>query len=188
MTAFAAALLAARSSLADHYVVPSGSMEPTLLVGDQILVDKRAYDLRVPFTAVSLVRMGEPARGDVVVFSPLDGGMTPLVKRLVGLPGEVVALLGGALVVDARAFPLACDAAGECETSLGGATFRFRTDGTDFGPVRVPRNHYLVLGDNRPNSRDGRFFGFVPRDHLLGRASRVLFNWTADGRGLLPLR
>src|SRR4051794_41381050 len=92
-------LLAARSSLADHYVVPSGSMEPTLLPGDRVLVDKQAYGFRLPFTLVKLSQGARVAHGDVVVFdSPADG--TRLIKRVVALPGDMVEVSGGARTIN----------------------------------------------------------------------------------------
>src|SRR4051812_15302263 len=92
-------LLAARSSLADHYVVPSGSMEPTLLPGDRVLVDKQAYGFRLPFTLVKLSQGARVAHGDVVVFdSPADG--TRLIKRVVALPGDMVEVSGGHVTIN----------------------------------------------------------------------------------------
>jgi signal peptidase I len=87
-------LLAFRSSLADQYVIPSGSMEPTIQIGDHVLVDKRAYDLRIPFTEISLARTGEPIRGDVVVFKDPRDPSICLIKRLIGLPGDRVMVRG----------------------------------------------------------------------------------------------
>jgi signal peptidase I len=169
--AFAAVLTVARGSLADHYRVPTGSMEPTVEPGDHIVVAKAAYGLRVPFTTEGwVVRWASPSRGDVVVLdSPEDG--TVLLKRVVAVAGEVVEVKGGRLRIDGR--QVAVDAAGE---HLGSSAHAIALGGggPDFGPVRVPAGHALVLGDNRGNSRDGRTFGFVRQDTIFGRAEAVV--------------
>lgn len=157
-------LLAARSSLADQYVVPSGSMEATLQVGDHILVDKRAYGWRVPFTDIELLDGDRPRAGEVVIFdSPSDG--TRLVKRVVATEGDRVAVRGGRLwrngawadepYIDLRS---------------GG--------GPDVPMQRVPPGQMLVMGDHRGNSNDGRMFGFVPAASAYGRVLGVF--WRAS--------
>ena len=167
-------LFAARSSLADHYVVPSSSMETTLRPGDRVFVDKQAYGLRIPFTMVELADRGTPARGEVVIFtSPADGER--LVKRVVAIAGDQVAVHRGRVHVNGR--PLADGAYGlrehygprelEIDLSHGG--------GPDQVPVRVPPGHVFVLGDARGNSRDSRFFGFVPEREIYARASSVYY-------------
>jgi signal peptidase I len=167
-------LLAARSSLADHYVVPSGSMEATLKPGDRVFVDKHAYGLRVPFTSLELADTGAPQRGDVVIFpSPADG--VRLVKRVVAVGGDVVEVRGGRVRVNGTF--AASDDAGEHER-LGAREFALKLEhggGPDQAPVRVPDGHVFVLGDARGNSRDSRFFGFVREDSIYARASSVYF-------------
>lgn len=169
-----AALLVARASFADHYRVPSGSMEPTVEVGDHVCVNKLAYGLRVPSTQKYVFRGATAKRGEVVVLdSPLDGEV--LLKRVVALPGDVVAVrhgqleLNGARVPVQGAGPTFIEAleehAHEIALDYGG--------GPDLPPTRVPQGSYLVLGDNRGNSRDGRYFGWVSAQSLLGRASAV---------------
>ncbi|HOX42481.1 MAG TPA: signal peptidase I [Myxococcota bacterium] len=178
-------LLAARSSLADHNVVPSGSMRPTLLEGDHILVDKLAYGLRVPFSHLVAWDFGGPARGDVVVLdSPVDGER--LVKRVVAVPGDRIAVRGGRLVLEGRPVPLRAGAGGLVEELPGRAHLLSldRGGGPDLGPLSLPPGRYLVLGDNRGNSADGRVFGLVPRELIVGRAVAV---WWRDG-GLTWLR
>jgi signal peptidase I len=166
VAAAAAVAFTARASLADHYRVPSGSMEPTVHVGDRIVVVKAAYGVRVPMTSAWVVRFGEPARGDVVVIEPPEGGPQPapgevLLKRVVALGGETVEVRDGRVMVD----DLVVDEATITLASGGGP---------DFGPSRVPDRALLVLGDNRGNSRDGRAFGFVDRARVLGRAVAVV--------------
>jgi signal peptidase I len=173
---FVLLLVVGRASLADHYHVPSGSMEPTLAVKDHILVDKRAYGLRLPLTERWLSERA-PARGDVVVFShPLEGDT--MVKRVVGLPGDEVALVGGQLQLNGVFVQQQLSAGARLER-LPGAVHPLSPDGDqgpDFGPVRVPAGHYLMLGDHRGNSADSRFWGFVPHEKLLGRAVAVVYS------------
>lgn len=169
-------LLVARASFADHYHVPSGSMEPTLAVKDHILVDKRAYGLRVPLTETWLTE-SEPTRGDVVVFAhPITG--TTMVKRLIGLPGDTVALVEGRLWLNGAPVEQTFEQ-GVRREALPGAPHPLSPEedqGPDFGPLRVPAGEYLMLGDHRGNSADSRFWGLVPRARLLGRAVAVVYS------------
>jgi signal peptidase I len=164
-------ILAARSSLADHYYVPSGSMLPTIDLDDRILVDKLAYGLRVPFSNWYLVESEGPRPGDVVICeSPEDGEV--LIKRVVGIPGDTVAIHDGYATINGTIAPIRTTGRGLIETlgekphsvslSAGG--------GPDYGPRRIPEDRYLLVGDNRGNSRDGRMFGLVDRSAILGRA------------------
>ena len=173
------ALFAARSSLADHYIVPSGSMEGTLMPGDRVLVDKRAYGLRVPFTLTTLAGASAPQRGDVVIFDSREDG-TRLIKRVVAVGGDLVAVRDGRVYIDGR--PLAGDPAGVVE-HFGARDVRLDLDrggGPDLSPRRVPDGELLGLGDHRGNSRDGRFFGFVPAADVYARASGVFYR-SSDG-------
>jgi signal peptidase I len=170
----------ARSSFADHYRVPSGSMEPTVQVGDQICVNKLAYGLRVPVSETYVAHGAAPARGDVVVLtSPADGEV--LLKRVVAVPGDVVEVAAGRLAIGGAPVPVRAEGHGLIEDN-GSHVHALGVQyggGPDFGPVTVPADHFLVLGDNRGNSRDGRFFGWVSRDAILGRAMAVCVR---DGR------
>jgi signal peptidase I len=169
-----AIVLVARASFADHYEVPSGSMEPTVAVGDQICVNKMAYGLRVPASQRYLVERRGPARGDVVVLaSPTDGEV--LLKRVVAVPGDVVEVSAGRVTLDGTPVPVR-EEDGVVVEELGGRHHALSTEfggGPDFGPAPVPDDEYLVLGDNRGNSRDGRTFGWVARGSMLGRAVAV---------------
>ncbi len=192
-----------RSAIADWNDVPSGSMEPTILIGDRILVNKLAYDLRVPLTHLSLVRLADPKRGDIVIFDSRAAGKR-LVKRVIGVPGDVVEMRHGQLVVNGtpaeysnvRAEEQALIAMEGIGTSAHGVQFDHTHPSSvdSFGPVTVPNEHYLVLGDNRHNSADSRFYGFVPRSEIVGRSSRVVVSLDPDnyflpraGRFLDPL-
>lgn len=165
--------LVARASFADHYTVPSGSMEPTVHVADRVLVRKCAYGLRVPMTERYLVRFEGPRRGDVVV---LESPQTPMVllKRVVAVGGDRVQVRDGHVeYLDGGGTATAPDARTE---RLDGRSHALSLDdgaGPDFGPVTVPAGQLLVLGDNRGNSNDGRFFGFVRADAVLGRAEGI---------------
>ena len=162
----------ARASFANHYQVPSGSMQPTLQPGDRVAVDMSAYGLRVPFTRHVLVQRGVPRRGDVAVFnSPADG--VRLIKRVVAVAGDHVRLRDGRLTIND--VPLALDDGAPVEDY---GTRLARLDLTDGGGpdipgVVVPPGHVLVLGDHRGRSADGRWFGFVEADALYGRAVAV---------------
>ena len=173
-----------RSSWADWNDVPSGSMEPSILVGDRILVDRAAYDLRVPLFGQRLLTFADPVRGDVVVFESAAADKR-LVKRVIGVPGDVVAMRGNALVLNGE--PLAYRLVSRAghgavfEESLPGTPHAIRLSATpspraSFDPVTVPAGHYLVLGDNRDSSADSRAFGFVPREEIIGRSDRVVLS------------
>ena len=184
-------IAAAKSALADINYVPSGSMHPTLLEGDVVVVNKLAYDLRVPFTFSRVARWSQPAHGDIVVcFEPNDG--TRLVKRVVGAPGDTVELRNDVLYLNGKAqsySPLSTErtrslepderaAAVFAEEALAGhrhavmALPRVPALRT-FGPIVVPAGSYFVMGDNRDNSRDSRYFGFMPRERIIGRVEAV---------------
>lgn len=174
IAAAAAVVLVGRSSLADHYHVPTGSMLPTVQENDHIFVNKAAYGLRLPFSEVRLAEFGGPDRGDVVVLESPESGIV-LLKRVVALPGDVVQVKNGKLLLNGNPVPVE-KKDGKLVEELGDG-HGLRLDdggGPDFGPVRVPTGHYLVLGDNRGNSRDGRYFGFVKREAILGHAISIL--------------
>ncbi len=174
MLVAAAIVFTARSSLADHYVVPTGSMIPTVAPHDHIFVDKLAYGLRVPLAEGYAVRFAEPAHGDVVVLrSPEDGIV--LLKRVVAVPGDVVRVNAGELELNGKAAKVSLRGEELIET-LGSITHAVRLDhggGPDFGPLTIPAGRYLVMGDNRGDSHDGRSFGLVTRASIFGRAEGV---------------
>ena len=162
----------ARASFANHYQVPSGSMQPTLQPGDRVAVDMSAYGLRVPFTRHVLVGRGRPQRGEVAVFaSPEDG--TRLIKRVVAVGGDKVQLLDGRLSINGEPMASAGDGDAErfgqrlAQLDLGDG------GGPDIVEATVPEGHVLVLGDHRGRSADGRWFGFVEADAIYGRAVAV---------------
>jgi signal peptidase I len=210
---FLCLMLGFRSAWADWVTVPTGSMNPTILEGDRVLVDKHVFGLRIPFTRVHLTAGANPVRGDIVVFdSPADG--TSLVKRVIGVPGDVVALEGDRLTVNGHAARysvedlrgvrrlLAATAAQHPlllrEAGLGSPheimILPGRRAPRSLDAVTVPDGMYFMMGDNRDNSADSRYFGFVPRRDIIGRATRVLVSLNPDrhyaprsDRFLLPL-
>lgn len=177
-------ILAARSTLADHYYVPSGSMENTLFAGDRVLVDKRAYGFRLPFTNHDLIGADTVGRGDVVIFdSPKDG--VRLIKRVVAISGDHVVIENGRLAINGEW--LASNAAGDIEIFDGKSVELNLQDGG--GPqlnLTVGKNQVLAIGDHRGQSADGRYFGTVSEDQIYGRAIAVYYRREA-GFGWIPL-
>ncbi|KRE96636.1 S26 family signal peptidase [Frateuria sp. Soil773] len=198
---FMLGMLVFRSAVADWNVVPSGSMQPTIAIGDRILVDKAAYDIRLPFTRVSLLHLADPRRGDIVIVDSA-AARERLVKRVIGLPGDEIALRGNVLFVNGHAARYAASSADGVHDdermpasyaveSYGGMRHAVRlskylpSPASNYGPVRVPTGHYLLLGDDRDNSADSRYFGFFPRGEIVGRAYRVLVSLDPE-RHYLP--
>jgi signal peptidase I len=207
-----AALLAFRSTLAENYVIPSGSMEPTLKKGDYVFALKCAYTLRVPFTGTVLARFGDVQRGDIVIFPSKEPpslwfGVLPvrtkLIKRVVGVPGDSISVQMNRLIVNGEMLPREPypDRAVLYDVpDVGGKTLSVETMGPrrhfvltqqsarivplaqplfvdglhdNFRPFTVPPGMLFVMGDNRDNSFDSRFWGFVPADSVLGRAGII---------------
>ena len=187
-----------RTAVADWNPIPSGSMRPNLLEGDVVLVNRLAYNVKLPLTDLVLARTGEPRRGDVVTFSsPTDG--TRLIKRILALPGDRVEMRDERLTINGVESQYSLEEVVQEATEEGRLMEALRmnemVDGRrhriqvlpqrevlrDFGPVTVPPDAYLMLGDNRDNSADSRYIGFVPRHLLIGRAERILVS--ADYQG-----
>jgi signal peptidase I len=177
-------VLSFRSSLADQYVVPSGSMEPSIHIGDHIWVDKRAYDYRVPLTGWVLSRSGEPKPGEVIVFLDPKDPSRNLVKRLVGAPGDHIRVVDGWIERNGQRLATSVvkvdsdqlqyrESLGETLHLVQRLPSIARPHSQDFV---VPPGHYFFMGDNRDNSSDSRAWGFVSRSLLRGKALRVLYN------------
>ncbi len=186
--------LLVRAFLVEAFKIPSGSMEGTLLVGDFLLVNKLVYGAEVPFTGTRLPAVREPARGDVVVFQWPDDPAKNFVKRLVGLPQDTLEMRGGMLWRNgaeqrepyAQRAPMGFDPPGD--------EFRWQRDfvapavdprgynptRNDWGPLVVPAQHYFVLGDNRDNSLDSRYWGFVPDSLVRGSPIFVYYSYAPD--------
>jgi signal peptidase I len=183
-----------RSAVADWNDVPTGSMKPTIIEGDRVFVNKLAYDLKLPFTTRHLAQWDNPKRGDIVVFySPHDGQR--LVKRVIGLPGDSIELKNNQLFVNgapAKYEPLTAKTVNEIPAAEQSAhEFARETIGDHphpvmvtparpaartFGPIVVPPNQYFMMGDNRDDSFDSRYYGCVDRSRILGRASAVVIS------------
>jgi signal peptidase I len=197
--AFLLLMLTFRSAWADWVTVPTGSMNPTIIEGDRLLVDKHVFGLRLPWTLVRLTDGRDPQRGEIVVFdSPVDG--ISLVKRVAGVPGDVIECDAGGLIINGVRAEYALG-----DTALIGKLLEptrarqpmvLRESGAlpehdilrmpypspreIFGPVRVPDDTYFMLGDNRDNSADSRYIGFVPRRNIVGLTSRVAASFNPE--------
>ncbi|MGA7616416.1 MAG: signal peptidase I [Thermoanaerobaculia bacterium] len=183
-----------RSALADWNDVPTASMKPTIVEGDRVVVNKVAYDLKVPFTTTHISTWTNPKRGDIVVFfSPKDG--TRLVKRVIGLPGDVIEIRDERVVINGRAmsYRLLEGDAVDAEGVRRGSRVEIAQENLDgvhhdimllpdapalrtYGPIQVPPNSYFVMGDNRDDSYDSRYLGPIPRKRIVGRATAVAFS------------
>jgi len=163
-----------RAFFIQAYKIPSSSMEPTLLVGDHLLVLKCAYGIRIPLVGRYLLEFSRPKRGDIIVFVYPRNPKKDFIKRVMGLPGERIQVIDRKVYVNGK--PI--------EDPWGfwakGAVLR-----PNFGPVIVPEGHYFVLGDNRDNSMDSRYWGFVPKENILGKALIIYWSWNSRGEGLL---
>ncbi|HEU4777087.1 MAG TPA: signal peptidase I [Telluria sp.] len=186
-----------RTAIADWNPIPSGSMRPGLLEGDVVFVNRLAFNVKVPLTDLVLAHTGEPQRGDVVTFSSPKTG-TRLIKRIMAVPGDVVEMRGEQMVINGKPASYT-----QVETVLephqGGLIPAVRFDEVigkqsqriqvlpgvqarrSFGPITVPPDQFLMLGDNRDNSEDSRYIGLVPRALLVGRAVRVLVSADIEG-------
>lgn len=199
-----ALFLVLRAVLVEAYKIPSGSMESTLLVGDFLLVNKLVYGATIPLTSVKLPTVREPKRGDVVVFVwPVDPTKN-FVKRLVALPGDTVAMQQGVLLLngleqderyvvhtDPGVDPVAEDFRWQRSYLVKTATAApaprsYRPSRNNWGPLVVPEDHFFVLGDNRDNSLDSRYWGFVPDSLMRGTPMMVYYSYTPDSSSTAP--
>jgi len=183
-----------KSAIADWNDIPSGSMEPTILIGDRIFVNKLAYDFKVPYTTLHLARWSDPNRGDIVVFySPKD--VKRLIKRVVGLPGDTLAMRQNRLFINGHFVKyesLRQEIIDKIELDQQSYHVFFNENLTGkqhavmfklsrpslntFAPIIIPEGQYFMMGDNRDNSADSRFFGFVERKLIVGRATLVVIS------------
>ncbi len=190
-------VLVLRSFVAEPFRIPSGSMMPTLLVGDFILVNKFSYGVRLPVTRTVILDTGRPERGDVVVFKYPRNPAEDYIKRVVGLPGDLIEFRDRTLFVNGEPQALEklgpYDGVGSGRMMTGAMRFReslgevpheilMRENVAGLsGSVRVPEGHYFMVGDNRDNSNDSRMWGFVPEELLVGRALFIWLNWDYNG-------
>ncbi|HSG90534.1 MAG TPA: signal peptidase I [Pseudomonadales bacterium] len=178
-----AVVLVLRSFIMEPFVIPSGSMIPTLEVGDYILVNKYAYGLRLPVIGTKVVDVGEPQRGDVMVFFPPHKDRY-FIKRVVGLPGDLIQYSNKRLIINGEVVPAAVVDESPAEDPLMLVVEEELGDANHFIHVypgrreavrewRVPEDHYFMMGDNRDRSDDSRGWGFVPESNIVGKAVAV---------------
>lgn len=178
-------MLASRSSIADWYHVPSGSMLPTIEIGDRIFVDKMAYRLEVPFTDISLMKTGEPERGDIIVFMSKAADQR-LVKRVIGIPGDSVSMTNNQLVINGQVISYHSEQDKIIfDEDLLGITHKVQfipvpSKRDSFDNVNIPEGYLLVMGDNRNNSVDSRYYGLVPMHEIQGKATNVLYSLDSE--------
>jgi signal peptidase I len=192
-----------RALFLDWNIVPTASMKPTIVEGDYILVNKLAYDVRVPLLGWRLMESSHPKRGDIIIFQP-PGSSDRYVKRVLGLPDEKIEMRDQRLYVNGDPAGFDFPDLGPSFAELEGPFLAPVAHAIPVGhthsaparlrPVEVPKDHFFVLGDNRCNSKDSRSFGFVPRDRVLGRVVCVLISvdmqrswWPRFDRFLHPL-
>jgi signal peptidase I len=196
LTISIALFLVLRTFVVEAFKIPSGSMEGTLLVGDFLLVNKLVYGAEVPGTGGRrLPAMRTPQRGDVIVFEWPKDRTKNFVKRLVGLPGDTLAMRDGILIRNGVALAEPYVSHSDPEADPVWDEFRWQSDflvrtadaavgyhpsRNNWGPLVVPQEQYFVLGDNRDNSLDSRYWGFVPDSLLRGRPEVVYFSFSPD--------
>ncbi len=189
-----------RSFMVEPFRIPSGSMLPTLHLGDFILVNKAAYGLRLPIIYKKIIPTGEPERGDVMVFRFPENPKINFIKRVVGLPGDKIRVVGRTVYVNgAKLEQTLVDGNHQTADLRGGYTSNRYVENIDevthdillrkggrgakgFDGI-VPDGQYFVMGDNRDNSRDSRYWGYVPSENLVGRAFFIWFAWDVVNGG-----
>jgi signal peptidase I len=195
--------LVLKAFFVEAYRIPSGSMERTLLVGDRLLVNKLAYGAELPFTGRHLPGLEHPHRGDIIVFKYPRDQRTNFIKRVVGVPGDTVAMREGTLVLNGKpqnepyvvhiAAPTDDPADPDFSWQQAYVVHGVTEDAADhpsrnnWGPLVVPQQSYFVLGDNRDNSNDSRYWGFVPAVLIEGRPIFVYYSYAPDSAGHVPL-
>lgn len=164
-----------RTFVVQAFKIPSGSMLPTLLIGDHLLVNKFIYGVKMPFTGNILIPFNKPARGDVVVFRFPKDRSVDYIKRVVGTPGDTVEIKQKKVYINGE--PVDDPHAHLSTPSMLGAQASPRDN---FGPVLVPEGRIFVMGDNRDNSYDSRFWGFVEQKDILGKAFILYWSWDIE--------
>jgi len=186
---FISLMLVFRSAVADWNDVPTGSMKPTIVEGDRIFINKMAYDIRVPFTHISLVKLADPQVNDIIIFDSVAADKR-LVKRVIGVPGDNISMTNNQLFINGKAVTYEVKDKSiayhhESKETINGQSHSIRLNNVasqlaNFNTVTVPTDRFLVLGDNRDNSADSRVIGFIPRNEIIGRSSKVAFSLNYD--------
>lgn len=181
---FIVLMIVFRSSLADWNTVPTGSMKPNMIEGDRILINKLAYDLRLPLSKHKVAKFSDPVRGDIIIFDSKVSGKR-LVKRVIGMPGDVISMRNNVLTINGKTlqYKTMSRTNGKVDLveDLFGLKYPIRitqlpTKASTFAATLVPNDVYLALGDNRDNSADSRFIGFIPRNEIIGRSRYVVMS------------
>ncbi|GAA6205292.1 MULTISPECIES: signal peptidase I [Thalassotalea] len=181
---FITLMLIFRSAVADWNDVPTGSMKPTIVEGDRILINKLAYDINIPFTQQSLIKLADPQVNDIIIFESKAANKR-LVKRVIGVPGDIVAMSNNKLTINHQKIAYTGKQINSdkviLDEEINQNPHRIQITNNpsplrSFNSVKVPKDHYLVLGDNRNNSADSRVIGFVPRSEIIGRSSKVVLS------------
>ena len=204
-------VLLLRAFLVEPFRIPSGSMMPTLLVGDFILVNKFTYGIRIPVTKTKLIDLNEPQRGDIVVFRWPVNPRLDYIKRVVGLPGDRIRYQNKTLFINDQPMPI--DAVGPYQPEGSGMRALGSVEGREklgemehqvlvspvapdfssgcrfleYREVTVPEGHFLMVGDNRDDSNDGRCWGFVPEQNLVGKAFFIWMSWDWKRSGFIGI-
>jgi signal peptidase I len=163
-----------RAFIVQAFKIPSSSMEPTLLVGDHLLVNKFIYGIRIPYTDTKLFQYKKPGRGDIIVFIFPKDRSKDFIKRVIGTEGEKVTIVHNKIYINDKLID-----------DPWGRFIMPRTSIEDYGPVRVPEGSLFVMGDNRDNSQDSRFWGFVKLTEVKGKALVIYFSWDSNAQDLL---
>jgi signal peptidase I len=164
-----------RTFVIQAYKIPSGSMKPTLLIGDHILVSKFNYGVKLPFVRSTLIPVGSPKRGDIVVFIYPEDRSKDFIKRLVGLPGDTVEVRDKQILLNGQPWKETHGVHSDSLVIPGAVQPR-----DNFGPVKVPEGSLFVMGDNRDESYDSRFWGFVDMKDVLGKALIIYWSWNQE--------
>jgi len=168
-----------RTFVIQAYKIPSGSMKPTLLIGDHILVSKFNYGIRLPLVRSTLIPVGTPKRGDIVVFIYPEDRSKDFIKRLIGLPGDTIEIRNKNILLNG--LPWSDTRGVYVDTLIIPGSVQPRDN---FGPVTVPEGSLFVMGDNRDESYDSRFWGFVPMKDVLGKALIIYWSWNQENNGV----
>ena len=168
-----------RTFVVQAFKIPSGSLKPTLLIGDHILVNKFIYGIRIPFFNQTLIPIKDPQRGDIVVFKFPEDPTKDFIKRVIGIPGDVVEIRDKKVYINQQVFD---DRHGFYQKPVTKAANP--AVGANFGPVTVPPHSLFVMGDNRDHSYDSRFWGFVDHDALKGKAFIIYWSWNKEISGI----
>ena len=156
-----------RAFVVQAFKIPSGSMEPTLLVGDHILVNKFLYGIKLPYFQTTVIPISTPKRGDIIVFIYPEDKSKDFIKRVIGIPGDRIQMQDRQVLVNGQPF----------DDKYGYYDERAGNPNRSFGPVVVPKDDYFVMGDNRDHSMDSRFWGFVPSEAIKGKAFIIYWSW-----------